>query len=403
MTPQPLYQPGLPAPLPAGPRRYPWWHWRRFGLNFLTISIAAHLLFGLGATYLIVQTIQAKRKQTFAGPPQSPNAPTRAIEHKVQMQKQKQTMSAPAPVKRITTTSNAKVALPAMPAMPKMDSAVTPLAMAGMGGTGVSLGMGTGGGSGAGGGGGGLSLFGLRTSTKGLKGTFYDLKQTPDRQPSPINNLEKFVHELDLFLSGGWHESSLAKFFRSPVSLYASQIFVPRIFSIEAPKAFGVQNEVQPSYWMALYKGQVSPPESGTYHFVGGGDNILIVRLDGRIVLDRSWDYQEKFGIDRSWKALADYDYKFTDIPKGFAKGQAVALEAGKFYDMQIILGDDGGGTHFSLLVEKQGVEYAKTPAGLPILPVFRMSSDPPPPGQHPPFQPDGPVWNSRAEAAPSL
>ncbi len=123
----------------------------RSGAKFLALSIVAHLLFGVVATYLIVQTIQAKRKQTFAGAPQSPNAPTRSIEHKVQMQKQKQTMSAPAPVKRITTTSNAKVALPAMPAMPKMDSAITPLAMAGMGGTGMGLGIS--GSSGDGGGG----------------------------------------------------------------------------------------------------------------------------------------------------------------------------------------------------------------------------------------------------------
>jgi hypothetical protein len=56
-----------PAVIP-GRRRYPWCHWRRLGFNFLTISLAVHLLIGFGAAYLIVQTIQAKRKQTFAGP-----------------------------------------------------------------------------------------------------------------------------------------------------------------------------------------------------------------------------------------------------------------------------------------------------------------------------------------------
>ena len=99
----------LTSALPAGPRRHPWWHRRRWGFNFLTISIAAHILFGLGATYLIVQTIAAKRKQTFAGPPQSPNAPTRAIEHKVQMQKKQQTMSAPAPVARTSPACSTTV------------------------------------------------------------------------------------------------------------------------------------------------------------------------------------------------------------------------------------------------------------------------------------------------------
>ena len=75
--------PSLPSP-DSTPRMS---RWKRFNSRFLLISIAAHLLFGVGATYLIVQTIQAKRKQTFAAPSSGPNAPTRALEHKVQMQK----------------------------------------------------------------------------------------------------------------------------------------------------------------------------------------------------------------------------------------------------------------------------------------------------------------------------
>ena len=119
-------------------------HWQRLGLNSPTLSILAHVFFGLIAAYIIVQTIPAKSKQTFAASPSSPNAPSHALEHKVQMQRKQQTMSAPALVKPITTASNTRVALlamPAMPAMPAMDTAVTPLAMAGMGGTGVGLGM----------------------------------------------------------------------------------------------------------------------------------------------------------------------------------------------------------------------------------------------------------------------
>ena len=123
--------PSLPPP------RLPWYHWRRWGFNFLTISLLAHLFFGVGATYLVVQSLQGKRKQTFAGPPASANAPAQALEHKVQMQKKQQTMSAPAAVKRITTTSDSRVSLPAMPAMPHLDTAIVPVTMAGMGGSGV--------------------------------------------------------------------------------------------------------------------------------------------------------------------------------------------------------------------------------------------------------------------------
>ncbi len=392
------------SPPASLPRVHPWYHWKRLGRNFLIVAILVHVFFGLGAAYLIVQTISARQKTTFAAGPSSANAAKHAIEHKVQMQKKQQTMSAPATIQRITTTAtNAKVVLPQIPAMPAALATLTPVAMAGMGGNGVGLQMGGGGGQGNGNSsGGGLNLFGIQGG-KGLKGTFYDLKQTPGKTPTHVTKLDAFVHELNAFLLAGWQPGSLNKYFKSPTALSANQIFVPRIASAAAPKAFGVEKDVEPRYWMALYRGQVSPPESGTYHFVGGGDNILIVRFNGKIVLDRSWNYQSKFGIDASWKAVADYDYKFGHVPGGFAKGQPLELKAGEFYDMEVLLGDDGGITHFSLLVEKEGVEYMKTSEGLPILPVFRTASEAPPPGLHPPFQASGPIWKSREMQASSF
>ena len=407
---QPVPSPGdgvPPAAVPeyAPPPGLPWYSWRRWGWNFLTFSILAHLLFGMVAAYFIVATIQGKRPQDFQAPgPKGPNAPTRALEHKVQMAKKQSSMSAPVAAKRITTTGLSKVALPSMPAMPKMDAVVMPAAMTGMGGTGMGLGGfggGAGGGSGGGGGGGGLSLFGLRSGGGGLQGTFYDLKQTRNKTPSAINNVEAFVHQLDQFLQGGWNEGLLSQYFKGPTPLYATQVFVPLIASVEAPRAFGVEQLVQPSLWMALYKGQVSPPETGTYYFVGGGDNILIVRLNGSIVLDKSWNYQQIYGIDRAWKGTGLYDYKFEGAPYGFARGKAMELKAGQFYDIEILLGDDGGATFFSLLVEKEGAEYMKT-NGLPILPIFRTSQDPPPQGKQPPFQPGGPVWTARRSVLPT-
>ena len=358
----------------------------------------------MGAAYYIVQTIAARQKTTFAAPPTNANSDKHAMEHKVQMQKKQQAMSAPAAMTRVTTTAvNTKVALPQMPAMPVLPSKLTPATITGMGGNGVGLTMGVGGGQGSGRpGGNGPNLFGMQNG-KGLKGTFYDLKQTTSKTPTKINDIKDFVHELNQFLLGGWNEGFLGKYFKAPVALYASQIFVPNIPSTEAPKAFAVENDVKPSYWMALYKGQVSPPESGVYHFVGGGDNILIVRFNGKIVLDRSWDYQSKFGIDKTWQSVADYNYGFGGIPGGFAEGQPLDLKAGEYYDIAVLLGDDGGITHFSLLIEKEGVQYAKTDKGLPILPVFRTAADASPPGAHPPFQPDGPVWRSREASTLSL
>src|SRR5215212_10894695 len=96
-----------------------WWRWERTSGKFLLISIGVHVLFGLIAAVFVVQHYQATRKLTFKGGPPSPNPSTRALEHKVQMAKKQNTMSAPALAKKITTTGVAKVSLPEMPAMPK--------------------------------------------------------------------------------------------------------------------------------------------------------------------------------------------------------------------------------------------------------------------------------------------
>ena len=64
----------------------------------------------------------------------------------------------------------------------------------------------------------------------------------------------------------------------------------------EGPKAFNVSNTVKPRLWVVLYKGRVSPPESGIYHFVGAGDDVMIARLNGQVVLDRCYDLRANLG-----------------------------------------------------------------------------------------------------------
>ena len=113
----------------------------------LALVIGLHVVAGIGAGYVVVSHIQAKRKMTFTGGPPAVNASQRALEHKVAMGKKRNVMSAPAQAKRITTTGLSKVALPDMPTMPSATD-VMPGRMSGMGG----FGFGPGGGGRAGGG-----------------------------------------------------------------------------------------------------------------------------------------------------------------------------------------------------------------------------------------------------------
>ena len=110
----------------------------------------------------------------------------------------------------------------------------------------------------------------------------------------------------------------------------------------EGPRAFHVSGEVKPKLWLALYRGRVSPPETGTYHFVGAGDDLLVVRFNGQIVLDGSWN---PHGVS---SVVAKYDYGFSKIPNKFVKGPSFSATAGNFYDMEILIGEQPGGEFFA-------------------------------------------------------
>ncbi len=243
---------------------------------------------------------------------------------------------------------------------------------------------------------GGIStFFGQKEPTaSGFVGTFYDLKQTRAGMPTKVSP-DEYHTIFRKFLREHWRESLLSEYFRAPQKLYTPQVFIPNMSADEGPRAFDLADKVQPGRWLVHYKARVAPPADGTYHFVGGGDDVLVVRFAGQTVLDRCWAQQ-----DEVWKTARNYDYGYTGIPNGFARGDALRLKAGQFYDMEVLIGEQPGGlVFFSLLLEEEGVEYNRDAKGNPILPVFRLAGGPLPvlaAGQTlPPFDPTGAIWKA--------
>ncbi len=367
-SPLPLSEHPLDA---AHPPSYPWYHWRRWGFNFLTISILAHLLLTLGATYLVVQNIEAKRRRTFTAPSPGAHAPTQALEHKVQMEKKQQTMSAPAALKRITTTSNSKVSLPSLPAMPNLDSLTVPTAMAGMGGSGVGLSAGGGGGSG-GGNGGGLSLFGFHgTAGSGLQGVFYDYKMDQAYQPIPsFSNATfgKMVRDM-LPVNGPWHPEEPYKHFRSAAILHSRYFIFPAIKDTEAGAAFQSPRS-GPGHWLAIYRGTFSASSSGSFRFVGFGDNVMIVQIGKHNVLDAS---------DHGYTGQARERLGNVAFPQKGATplyaGEWFSLRSGEPSDISIAVGDEGGIFCSGLFIQARNSAYEVGEHGIPKLPVFMLGA----------------------------
>jgi hypothetical protein len=243
----------------------------------------------------------------------------------------------------------------------------------------------------------------------GLTGTFYDLKQTRSGQPSSIDSVERLAEQLSRFTRGGWRTTFLDKYFKAPNTLRATHLLIPYAQSEEAPEAFGVKKFVKPSLWMVHYKGRVSPPESGTWRFVGGGDNFVIIRINGKVVLHCGFP---QCNDATGFKAAAKHTYNGFRIgnagggnpgveggvPGGFAVGEAMDLQADKLYDMEMIIGDDGGLMFFTLLVQKEGFQYERDGSGNPILPPFRVGKAEIPKGNQPPYRSDGPMWRAQSE-----
>ena len=177
------------------------------------------------------------------------------------------------------------------------------------------------------------------------------------------------------------NDGALRKYFGVPKKLGATQIFVPTRDAAEAPKVFDVADKVKPNYWIIRYQGRFSAPVSGQYRFVGKADDLLWVAVDGRTVLEAHWDVDNFL---TGWRPkehvkehpLYDFGEANTDEDKKRAfltYGDWMTLEAGKPRDIEMLLGEYGGGRFFAvLLIQQKGQEDKKGKSkDRPLIPLF--------------------------------
>ncbi len=369
---------------------------KRMGAGSMLISIIVHMLIISGATVWVVSSVHPQRKALFKGG----DGGAAEVRHPVKMsntQPHLDTLN-----KRLSVDSpNSDIALPDLPTTP--DSALSSPSL-----NSNNLGAGAAGGLK----GPLMPIFGFTEAQAGgtLVGNFYDFKQLRGPRPNPAYKgaIDKdfdpesgnFDTQVMLaFVNANWARNNISKYYQAPAPLYATQIFIPNMQASEAPKAYRVEKEVKSKAWMALYRGRVSPPKDGTYRFVGGADDIILVKLEGRLVLDGSLGNITKFKTDRPSKPFyAGVDG--TAISKMIV-GKSMQLKAGQFYDINIAISEAPGGIFSAfLLFEEEGATYEKRANGEPILPIFRVADSKLQfEGNYPKFMQNGPLW--RALPAP--
>ena len=323
----------------------------------LTASIALHAVFIAVAITFVAVKVYVKPEQTFVVPEvKRPQMKLRKLQVPVKDQKKTQ-----APKLRHTIVAKPKykdvnIKMPEIIGVP--------------GGTGYGRGEGLGGlGFGF-----EMDLFGGgRGSGNELIGTFYDLKQSSKGEPTDMDN-DKYLEVIDRFLSS-WNENGLKRYFQAPRNKYAVAFWMPNMRAEEAPKAYGVSDSVKPKQWLALYKGQISAPETGKYRFCGFADDVLYVRVKRRLVLDACWpDIQ---GRVSGWKSDDENSGKF-DLSTGkMIIGDWINLTKDTPVDIEILIGERPGGYFLChLMIEQQGKTYQMI-GDRPILPVFRTKEIP--------------------------
>lgn len=357
---------GLPKfqkPQEKKPIKKRWWI-LLFGEHTLLVSILFHVLFLSITTYIVVEHFQKKHNNFQAAGP----APPSQQEHKVQVQKKNDVASAPPDLKRITTTDISPITLPDVPQIPKTEE-TTVTSLNGVDGTiGQAMGEGQGGG-GSGGAGGGMTLYGA-PGVGGFVGTLYDLKQTPDRQPTDIGENEvertgsldpkwqsspatrKGLEVLRSFIKT-WDMSLLDSYYKAPDTLHATQIFIPVTPSENAPKAFHVEDKVHPFRWIIVYSAKIIPHETGDFRFIGFADDFMAVRVGGQNVLDASWPGEE---LDSAADTNEDVGRGVEGQP--LHCGKWIQMAEGTPLDMQVLIGEGPGGfSGFFLMVQKKGAD----------------------------------------------
>ena len=216
------------------------------------------------------------------------------------------------------------------------------------------------------------SAFGSTNQIKGgLVGSLYDFKRDAKGSPRTPNYWE----DLRRMVNGKLSDRAVRDFYRVPKSIYLSHLFVPYANAEIGPEAFGVGGLMEPKAWVAHYRGTIQPPSSGSYRFVGDFDDALIVMIDGRVVLEVTWDTPGSVGGITGWKPTEHVDAHRCFTSRSFVYGDWVELRNTESRRIDILVGERPGGMIGGvLLVQKKDAPYELEPNGRPILPVFAVS-----------------------------
>ncbi len=279
-----------------------------------------------------------------------------------------------------------------------------------------------------------------------LVGRFYDLKRPVEGSGARPLSRQQVVQLFHNFNERDWNQSLLENYYSPAVRLYAPYFYLPRCRAAYGPEAFQCnENEdtpkVQPSDWVVIYRGVVTAPKSGTFRFVGMGDDVIMVRFNNKLVLESGWSiptrnnmtlgtdrgYQQEITSRRARRAIYQYESTphWNRMLGGIPSGTPFRVQEGKSYPIEILVSEIPGNEFgFCLLIEElRNAGRARygivPPSESPTLHLFRTNDSLPSPRnisralsqgsvdysinnstEGPPFREDSLIWRANFDEA---
>lgn len=325
------------------------------------ITILVHVGILIGAGSYVAMTVFQKEEPKFEGKKISrPKMKLKKLQVPIKVKKIRQPkfqQNITAPMQNMSMDFK-------MPAMGGMKGGMASLDGGGLGSLGFGMRFDT--------------LFGGDASAGNeLVGTFYDLKQTAEGLPIPMDD-KGYCFRIKKFLES-WNEREIRDFYQAPQKKYAIAMMMPFMDAAAAPEAFGVSDTVKPRHWAVHYKGNITAPETGRFRFCGRADDVLVVRVNRKIVLDAS--HKGWAGKLTEWTSKAPENDTFPIANSTVVYGDWIRLRKGQTVPIEILIGEIPGGEFYcNLLVEQAGQTYrqVQTDGGMrPVLPIFKMAAIP--------------------------
>jgi hypothetical protein len=214
-----------------------------------------------------------------------------------------------------------------------------------------------------------ITSFGYDQAMEGtLEGTLYDFKK--DSKGKEIREVTKFGpgfapktnYASGIFKSftGNFRQDSLnRKFFKSDTLLYGAYFIIPNASADVAPRAFQVEGVIAPNLICAVYTGTYRPTKSGRFRLFGKADDVLVVRINGKTVLDGSWlkDHYSRWKQPKSARQVdQENPQRYFGLNQPGVTGNWFDLTAGRDTQVEIVIAEVPGGSFGAyLLIEGEG------------------------------------------------